>query len=492
MSKKYWALTFLATFIVLPAWLNGCLLLFGMGAGRSHDGWLLLQALAVALLLFEFWAIYRFGKKAVLPDGFLPRYAPFIAAIVYVLLAWLVVAWLSGGDFQHHPEGLFAFLPFFIFVLLVILAVPYGWLPVVIIATYLIFMACFALGTWRGKRLRTSGNEKGLYALTLAVLLAGAATTQSYAQYQRVLHPDDAYPEMRAEDGFLYWEYQPFSVSSRLFSPTQPSLRISGDYPRLVGATALIPVYAAAANAIYQADESGKAAREAAVNITDTSSPAVYQALIDDKADIVFAAAPSEEQVKDAAAHGLTYTITPIGREAFVFLVNERNPVTSLSVEQIRGIYSGKINDWRDLGGSPGAIMAFQRNEGSGSQTAMQRLVMQGLPMRQPLEAERHGDMGGLVRGVAAYRNTEQAIGYSFRYYTTTMNKVAGIRLLAVNQIAPSPENIYNGSYPFTGDIVMVTARPLSPNAKKLHDWFLSDEGRQFIEAAGYVSLRSQ
>jgi phosphate transport system substrate-binding protein len=134
--------------------------------------------------------------------------------------------------------------------------------------------------------------------------------------------------------------------------------------------------------------------------------------------------------------------------------------------------------------------MAFQRNAGSGSQTAMLR-VMHGAPMRKPLEAEYHQGMGGLVRGVAGYRNLGNAIGYSFRYYATTMNAVPGIRLLAVGGIAPTAENIRNGSYPFTEDFYIVTARPLAANAAKLRDWFLSDEGQRFIAQVGYVPLRN-
>ena len=484
MSKKYWAFVYLATFILLPGGFNGCLLLHNWGG----DG--LLQWLVLLLLAAEFWGIYRFGKKAPLPGGFLPRYAPFIAPIVYVLLAWLLMIWLNGGDFRHSPYGLFAYLPFFFFVLLEMIFGADWTLPLSISCVYLLFMAFFALGAWYGKRPRAEGRKKGVWALALIALLSGAVAAQSRAQYHSVLHPDAATPELREDDNWP--DYRPFTTEgNKLAAPkTPPALRIQGDYPRLVGATALVPVYAAAANAIYQADGGDQqAARAQAVNITNTSSPAVYRALIEGTADIVFAAAPSQEQLKDAAAHGLTYAITPIGREAFVFLVNDRNPVKSLTVQQIRGIYSGRINDWRDLGGPPGAILPFQRNAGSGSQTAMER-VMGGLTLRQPLQSERVGAMGGLVRGVANYRNSEQAIGYSFRYYATTMNKVAGIRLLAVDQIAPTPENIRNGSYPFTGDIVMVTARPLSPNAQKLRDWFLSDEGQQLIEAAGYVPLR--
>jgi phosphate transport system substrate-binding protein len=257
----------------------------------------------------------------------------------------------------------------------------------------------------------------------------------------------------------------------------------------LDGAIALLPIYGAAARAIY-VKESGAThdARQDAVVCTNT--PSAYERLISGKADMIFAAAPSEEQEKLAAGRGLVLTLTPIAREAFVFLIHERNPVKNLSVGDIRAIYGGKIDDWSALGGPAGKILAFQRNANSGSQTVMEQLVMRGAPMRKPLEAEYHGSMGGIIRAVADYRNYPTALGYSFRYYATAMNAVPDLALLSVDGIAPTPENIRSGVYPFLSDVYIVSARPLSENAKKLRDWFLGDEGQQLIADVGYVPIR--
>ena len=348
---------------------------------------------------------------------------------------------------------------------------------------------------------------KHLQRLALIIIIASVAIVQSCTQNQsalpsdseqrddlHVLSPDLNYPELRDDSRALRRDYAPFSEGTRLVSPkTPPSLQIDRDYPKLDGAIALVPIYAAAANAIYKENEKqdseiDEISRKEAIGFSETT-PAVYKALIDGRADIIFAAAPSKEQIKEAAKKGITYTLTPIGREAFVFIVNEQNPVTNLSVEQIRGIYSGKINDWQEVGGASGKILAFQRNEGSGSQTTMQQNVMVGTQMRKPLETEYNSGMGGIIRRTANYRNLDHAIGYSFRFYATVMYSVPGIRLIAINNIEPTVENIRNSAYLFTGDIYMVTARPLSENAKKLHDWFLSDEGQQLIEDVGYVSV---
>ncbi|MCL2658624.1 MAG: substrate-binding domain-containing protein [Betaproteobacteria bacterium] len=341
--------------------------------------------------------IYKFGKDTVLPDTFLSRYGPFLAPILCTLVVWLFMASVNGGDFSKHSYGnfgLLVFLPSFAFYFWAI-SRTYWFLPALTIAGSLFFIVCFAVGTWRSKRLATRENKKGLYALGLILILASVATVQGYTQYRSVLHPDPNYPEPSNDAYSLRRDYGPFDGNSKLVSPKKPpSLQIDQDYPKLDGAVALIPIYAAAAKAIYRVGEAqdSENLRKKAVGFSETT-PAAYKALLDGRAEIIFTLAPSDEQVKEAAEKGVAYTLTPIAREAFVLLVNEQNPVTNLSAAQIRDIYSGKIKDWREVGGAPGKIMAFQRNAGSGSQTAMLR-VMDGTSMREPLKAEYHESMG--------------------------------------------------------------------------------------------------
>lgn len=114
---------------------------------------------------------------------------------------------------------------------------------------------------------------------------------------------------------------------------------------------------------------------------------------------------------------------------------------------------------------------------------------MQHQPMRKPLETERGGSMGGVFYRVADYQNAANSIGYSFRYYATAMNKHEDIRLLSINDVEPTPENIRNGSYPFTVDVYTVTNGEPTGNVKDLVDWFSSPQGQQLIEDTGYVSL---
>lgn len=105
-------------------------------------------------------------------------------------------------------------------------------------------------------------------------------------------------------------------------------------------------------------------------SVTCSGTVNAYERLITGRTDMIFAAAPSQEQLEMARRAAKELHLTPIGREAFVFFVNSRNPVEGLTVEQIQGIYTGQITNWNQVGGKNQPIRPFQRLKSSGSQSA--------------------------------------------------------------------------------------------------------------------------
>jgi phosphate transport system substrate-binding protein len=282
--------------------------------------------------------------------------------------------------------------------------------------------------------------------------------------------------------------YAPFGGNSGMAKPGEnPGLRLTADLPVLDGAAALYPVYAAFAEAVY--DES--AFSQDMVLCTNTRS--AYEALISGSRDIIFVAGPSERQIAAARTAGADLRLTPIGREAFVFLVGKENPVDNITYQQIRNIYSGKTADWRTLGWNEGGkIIAFQRPENSGSQTGLQ-MIMGDLPIQVPQPLPDAGLIGtnSLMKQVSVrWRGVQPAIGYSYRYYATTMYANPDAKLLRVNGVEPSIENIQNGSYPFVADFYAVTNGEPRGNSKLLIDWILSRQGQEIIEKTGYIPVK--
>jgi phosphate transport system substrate-binding protein len=323
--------------------------------------------------------------------------------------------------------------------------------------------------------------------LTLLVLAAALVARLSWYEHQwkQDLIGESFGKEVLSEEVTLGF-YEPFTAKNLLVSVTpKPKLQFNAqNAPSIDGATAAYPLYAGAAQALYTPEA-------AAQKVHASKTSQAYERLIKGEVDVIFVAQASQVHQKKAAEKNITLKSTPLGKEAFVFLVSQDNPVRSLTAQQVRDIYSGRAKKWNEVGGSDHTIMAFQRPENSGSQTVMLAKVMGQETMRKPLQEERVQGMGSVVKRVADYRNDVQSIGYSFRYYATRMKNQDGVfRLLAIDGVEPSAENIRTGRYPFTVDVYMVTADEPKPATRKLMDWMLSPAGQKLVQDTGYIPLK--
>ena len=296
-------------------------------------------------------------------------------------------------------------------------------------------------------------------------------------------------------------DYEPHKVGTKAVTLSEPStLKIDEDMPVLDGATALYPLYAAFAQAVYPADENYESRYSySAISwfippdnpVSCTNTVYAYRNLISQQADIIFVAAPSKAQLEEAKKEGVEFEMTPIGREAFVFFVNAHNHVDSLTTKQIKNIYSGKNKLWKQVGGGFSFIEAFQRVENSGSQSAMLRFMGDTPLMNPPKDLVFEG-MGHILQATG-YRNRKSAIGYSFLYYVTEMEKSKNIKLIAIDGIKPTRENVANGTYPIASDFYAITIKgKRSKNADMFIKWILSEQGQELVEKNGYTPLKSE
>ena len=228
-----------------------------------------------------------------------------------------------------------------------------------------------------------------------------------------------------------------------------------------------------------------------------TNTHPAYLRLIDKEVDVIVVTEPSEDELKYAKDKGVELEVTPVVREGFVFYVNANNPVNSLSLAQIKKIYSGKTVNWNEVGGNAGAIRPFQRPANSGSQTGMLSLVMKDTKLMTPLKEDLVETMESIINLVADYDNGENAIGYSYYYYATTIFETIDeeisnkIKLLAVDGVKPSNETIKNGEYTLNTAYYIVTRKgDTSEDAQKLVNAMLSEEGQRVAEEAGYVGVK--
>jgi phosphate transport system substrate-binding protein len=206
--------------------------------------------------------------------------------------------------------------------------------------------------------------------------------------------------------------------------------------------------------------------------------------------DIVIATYPSTDELNMASNAGIELIIKPVCYDSFVFITHKDNPVESLTVEKIQKIYSGKITNWKEVGGKNSRIVAFQREPNSGGQTAMEEWVMKGIPMIKPPMAKFVTGMGMLVEAVAGYENGTTSLGYTYKYYVDKLYKNPNIKILKVDGIMPSDENVRNSNYIFiTPYNAVIRSTDVDEVGGRFLNWMLSDEGQACIAQAGYVSI---
>ncbi len=359
------------------------------------------------------------------------------------------------------------------------------------------------------KPTHAASYKKILVSVFFALILCAYAFSEFMLFRHRENIVDTARPSYNFSyaGGYSSIDLRPYSVENeenilaKLAEPSSFCINKPEEMPIMDGAEAAYPVYSAFANACYS--NIGEIQKKAGAPKSDTVMPIqfsntiyAYEKLIAGEIDIFFGAKPSEAQLKMATDAGVALKLTPIGKEAFVFFVNEKNPVNNLSSEQLRDIYSGRISSWRDVGGKNQRILAFQRPENSGSQTMME-YFMGGTPLREPLESEYETAMGGVVRQTADYDNGASSLGYSFRYYTTVMmaqtdEGAAGIKLLSVDGLYPDAQTIQSGEYPYTTQLYAITVANRADTKGTIEpflEWMTGPQGQQIVSDTGYVAI---
>lgn len=268
------------------------------------------------------------------------------------------------------------------------------------------------------------------------------------------------------------------------------------EYPKIDASLATQPL-AIAVTKNFVADV-GENDEEVSEFLEFSNTHPAYIKLIDGEKDLIIVTEPSEEELAYAKEKGVELEVTPVVREGFVFYVNAKNPVDGLTIKQIQDIYSGKITNWKEVGGEDEEIVPFQRPENSGSQTGMLSLVMKDVEIMEPKKEDLIGSMFDIVNLVSSYDNGINSIGYSYYYYATTMfdtldSTVAErIKFLSIDGIEPSTENIKNETYPLETAYYIVIRKdePESSLARKLKKDLLSERGQSVAEEAKYVGVK--
>ena len=230
------------------------------------------------------------------------------------------------------------------------------------------------------------------------------------------------------------------------------------------------------------------------ISVTGGGSGTGIAALINRTVDIANASRQiTTDELNSARANGADPVEFIIARDAIAIIVNPDNPVGELTLQQLSDIYSGKINNWQELGGEDRPIVRLSRETNSGTHVYfLEEVLRLGRP-DDPTLFSRDTLLLPSSEGITSeVRSNPNAIGYDGLGYVTPEEKMVAVsRTEGGEYVLPSAESVNNGSYPIARDLYMYTVGEPAGAVKTYLDWILGAEAQEIVTELGFVPVSS-
>lgn len=201
-------------------------------------------------------------------------------------------------------------------------------------------------------------------------------------------------------------------------------------------------------------------------------------------ADLIFVTRkPTEDERKLAASHGIAIDIWTVADTAVVFLVNPKNRVQTLSMDQLRSIYTGKVTNWKSLGGSDQPILLYRRDKDFGNEELMQVLF----PGKRKMLESKEMIVSSKDAAVNEVTRHSGALSYSLFYYEQYVQHQQDETLMKINGSLPTIDTIQSKKFPLIVRIYAVARKDLDPQspAAIVRDWLLTKKGQMGVVVTG-------
>lgn len=223
------------------------------------------------------------------------------------------------------------------------------------------------------------------------------------------------------------------------------------------------------------------------IQVTGGGSGTGISALINGTTDICNSSRPmkSSEREKLKQRYNTLGVEVKSAKDGLSVYVVESNPVKELTLEHVRLIYTGKITNWKEVGGSDSKIVLYGRENNSGTYVYFRDFVLKG--------ADFHGTMQSLpgTAGVVnAVSKDPNGIGFGGAAYAK------GVRFVAIKKDANSPaylpnvDDIKAGNYPITRFLYLYLKSKPTGEIKTFVDWILSPAGQEIVSKVGYFPVK--
>lgn len=240
------------------------------------------------------------------------------------------------------------------------------------------------------------------------------------------------------------------------------------------GSTTVLPIAQAAAEVFMQNNS------QANISVRGGGSGNGIAALIEGTCDIADASRPMKvKEILLCQKKGISPVPHIVAMDGIAVIVHTSNPVEGLNIEEIKDIYTGKITNWKELGGKDLKIVVVSRDSSSGTFETFETIVLKGKKVIPESLAQASNQTVATV-----ISTTKGAIGYvGLGYISNT------VKALQVNGVIPEQETVVSGKYPISRPLYMYTDGAPQGVAKDFLEFICSEEGQKIVEEQGFVPL---
>jgi len=220
--------------------------------------------------------------------------------------------------------------------------------------------------------------------------------------------------------------------------------------------------------------------------VTGGGSGTGIAALINGSTDICEASRPMKDKEKEdvQAKRGSPAIETKVALDALAVYVNDKNPITEISIPMLAKIYLGEVKDWKEVGGKPHAIILYGRENNSGTYGYFKEHVLANKDFAPATQT-----LAGTSAVANAVKGDVYGIGYGGIAY------LEGIKALNVKKedtmpaVMPKLETAQDGTYPISRFLYFYTAGEPAGAIKKFIDWTKGQDGQKVVGDVGYYPL---
>lgn len=253
-------------------------------------------------------------------------------------------------------------------------------------------------------------------------------------------------------------------------NPQQGEATLSGNL-KLAGSTSVQPLAEELTMRFMELN------RDVKIDVAGGGSGAGVESAVNGAADIGMASRELKDSEKENNPDLKTIVIA---KDGITVIVNKENSINDLTLDQVKDIFSGKISNWKELGGKDAGITVVNREEGSGTRGAFEEIVLGDEKFTD--KAAIQNSTGAIKTAVSADPN---AIGY------ISMGSMSDdVKSIKIGGIEPSNDNAKSGQYPIARPFIFLVNGEAEGLAKAFIDWVLENEAQEIVQENGFIPVK--